>query len=101
MISNFFITRGYPLKEGVEVVNFKIPEFLKMKDQSRIHRLARRIGYRLERKFGGTFEVIGKEFPNIILFRPSKNVKEMKLEFVDGSFTAIPVSYTHLTLPTN
>lgn len=90
MISNLFVTSNQPLKEGVTVTRFRVPEFGKVRDPSRIYSLARRIGYRLEREFGGTFEVMGKEVPDIILFRPANKVRELRLEFMDGSFTAIP-----------
>ena len=90
MISNFFITINKPLKDGVIVVRFKVPEFRRIRDPSRIYSLARRIGYRLEKMFGGTFEIMGREIPDIVLFRPISRVRRFKLGFIDGSFSAIP-----------
>jgi len=90
LISNFFITINKPLKDGVIVVRFKVPEFRRIRDPSRIYSLARRIGYRLEKMFGGTFEIMGREIPDIVLFRPISRVRRFKLGFIDGSFSAIP-----------
>lgn len=90
MISNLFITRNRPLREGIDVIKFKVQEFGKVKDPSRIFSIARRIGYRLENEFGGTFELIGRNLPEIVLFNPLIMPTQFKLNFIDGSFTIIP-----------
>lgn len=90
MISNFFLAKGKPLSNGIEVHRFLVPEFKALKDKSRIYSLARRAGYRLERQFGGFFEVMGADAPEIILYRPTKKPKETKLTFIDGTLTLIP-----------
>lgn len=90
MISNCFITIDQPLKSGAKVTRISVPEFEKIRDPSRIFRLAARIGYRVERAFGGTFAVTGKEVPDILVYQPASNIQELRLNFIDGSFTAIP-----------
>jgi len=90
LISNLFITRNRPLREGIDVIKFKVQEFSKVKDPSRIFSIARRIGYRLENEFGGTFELIGRDLPEIVLFNPLIMPTQFKLNFIDGSFTIIP-----------
>jgi hypothetical protein len=87
-----------PLKDGVPAILFKVANFERIRDPSRTYSIARRIGYRLERKFGGTFETIGREIPNLVLFNPENEVQELKLEFIDGTFIAVPSGKITLTI---
>lgn len=96
MISNFFLTTENLLQKGLLVTRFRVPEFERIRDPSKVYRVARRIGYRLERNFGGIFETMGREMPDIVLYHPKKPVNTLQLEFIDGSFRVIPAEEVRL-----